>query len=144
MFTRPRILLRDGDGKFGTPFNAALREHRCVPKRLPPCSPQLNAFAERWVRTVKRECLDHFLAFGLRHLDYLAAEFVRHYHEHRPHQGMGNRLLPEPKLRAARGRSPPQRGSRNRAPPPDLLPVGRVVCHQRLGGVLKHYERSAA
>lgn len=99
-----------------------------------------NAERGGFASTVKRECLDHFLAFGMRHLDYLVTEFVAHYHAERPHQGVGNRLLPEPGCRVSRGRSPSKRSK----PPPDLLPVGRVTCHQRLGGVLRHYERSAA
>lgn len=142
-FPRPRLLLRDGDGKFGSEFNEALRARGCVAKRIPPCSPRLNAFAERWVRTVKGECLNRFLCFGLRHLDHLIAEFVQHYHAERPHQGIGNQLLPPPGSRSRTlkcGRSPP----RGPKPPPDLLPVGRVVGHRRLGGVLRHYERTAA
>lgn len=119
----PQILIRDGDAKFGTPFNAALRCAGCVPKRPPTGSPLLNAFAERWVRSVKRECLDHFIAFNESHLNYLIRESVEHFHEERPHHGIGNRIPFGP-------RDPP-------------LEVGRVMCRTRLGGVLRHFYRAA-
>ena len=118
------ILIRDGDGKFGEEFDRALRARGCQAKKLPPRSPQLNAFAERWIRSIKRECVDHFVTFGCGHLDYLVEQYVEHYHRERPHQGLGNRLI------------------RNTRPPPD--PSGRIVRRTRLGGVLKHYERRAA
>ncbi len=123
-FEPPTLLLRDGDGKFGGPFNATLRARGCAPKRLPPRSPLLNAFAERWVRSVRRECLDNFIAFGKRHLDYLVREYLSHYLTERPHQGKGNSVL------TASG-----------VPPPS---TGAIVCRRRLGGVLRHYHRRAA
>jgi putative transposase len=138
-FCSPTILIRDGDGKFGPGFNEALRERGCMIKRLPVRSPQLNAFAERWVRTVRRECLDHFVACGERHLEFLITEFLRHYHEQRPHQGVGNRLLVrEPRRPGIHPSSPPIRAG------PDATHVPRVVCRKSLGGVLKHYERKVA
>jgi len=85
------------------------------------------AFAERWVGTINRECLDHFVAAGLRHLDYLVCEFVRHYHESRPHQGLGNQLI-----------------LRSKPPPHPSRVAGRIVCRQRPGRVLKGHHRSAA
>ena len=83
-----------------------------------------NAFAKRRIRSIKRECLDHFVAFGCGHLDYLVEQYAEHYHDERPHQGLGNLLV------------------RDIHSPPD--PGGRIVRHTRLGGVLKHYERRAA
>jgi putative transposase len=59
-------------------------------KRITPASPNLNARAERWVQTVKRELLDRFVVFGETHLRYLLSEFLSHYHEARPHQSLGN------------------------------------------------------
>jgi putative transposase len=122
-FAPPSALLRDGDGKFGRLFNAALRDGGCTPKQLPPRSPQRNAFAERWVRSIRRECLNHFIAFGTRHLDPLVTQYLDHYLDERPHQGLGNRPL------------------RGRGPPP---PLGPILCRARLGGVLRHYERYVA
>jgi len=138
-FCSPTILIRDGDGKFGPGFNDALRDCGCTIKRLPVRSPQLNAFAERWVRTVRRECLDHFVACGERHLGHLISEFVRHYHEQRPHQGLGNQLLVRDPQKPSTHPNPPQIRAG-----PDAAHVPRVVCHQSLGGVLKHYERKVA
>lgn len=121
---QPKILLRDRDAKFGPDFDEVLRASGCHPKVLPVQSPMLNAFAERWIQSVKRECLDHFIAFGLDHLAYLIASWVAHYHEQRPHQGLGNRLIAGP--------DPPE------------TPIGPIRCRTRLGGVLKSYERVAA
>ena len=66
--------------------------------------------------------MDHFLIFGEKHFDYLVREFVEHYHEERPHQGLGNRLLAAER--------PPENG--------------KVRCRARLGGLLKHFYRDAA
>ncbi|MCC6678660.1 MAG: transposase [Phycisphaerales bacterium] len=138
-FNPPTILLKDGDGKFGPGFGDTLREYGCAPKRLPVHSPNLNAFAERWVRSVRRECLDHFVAFGERHLGYLLQQYVEHYHQERPHQGLDNRLLPrDPRKPSARSGPPPSRAEPSS---PEFPPI---VCRQRLGGVLKHYCREVA
>lgn len=92
-----------------------------------------------WIQTVHRECLDHFVACGERHLDFLITEFLRHYHEQRPHQGVGNRLsVREPRRPGIHPSSPPIRAG------PDAAHVPRVVCRKSLGGVLKHYERKVA
>ena len=59
-------------------------------QRLPIQSPNLNAYAERWVQSLKRECLNHFIVFGRRHLDYLISEYVEQEHTERPHQAKRN------------------------------------------------------
>jgi hypothetical protein len=82
---------------------------------------------ERWIQSLRRECLDHFVPVGLNHLDHLVTEYLEHYHEERPHQGLGNRPLG--------GGGPPGDGGGG---------GGEVVCHPRLGGVLRHYERRSA
>jgi putative transposase len=81
-------LLRDRDSKFTAAFDEVFRSEGVGVIRLPYRSPRANAFAERWVGTVRRECLDHLLIFGRRHLETVLAEFVEHYHEARPHQGL--------------------------------------------------------
>ena len=91
--------------------------------KLPPRSPNLNAFAERWVRSVKDECLSRLVLFGEASLKRALAEFIAHYHAERPHQGKGNLLLfPQPE---------------------DSRTGRRIVCKERLGGMLKYYHRAA-
>jgi putative transposase len=88
-------------------------------------SPNLNAFAERWVRSVKDECLSKLILFGERPLSRALAEFSAHYHGECNHQGKGNELLfPVPRD------APKQRGH-------------TIACRQRLGGLLKYYGRVA-
>ena len=80
---------------------------------------------ERWIQSLRRECLDHFVPVGLGHLDHLVSEYLEHYHNERPHQGVGNRPLG--------GSGPPGDGG-----------GGEVVCRVRLGGVPRHYEQRRA
>jgi putative transposase len=118
-------LLRDCDGKFDEIFDQALRSSGVLVKKLPVRSPNLNAFIERFIQTLKHECLEHFVILGQKHLDYLASQFVDYYHTQRPHQSMGNKPL----LKLT-GAEPAEHGE--------------VVCEERLGGLLKHYYRKAA
>ncbi len=94
-----------------------------TPVKLPPRSPNLNAYAERFVRTIKDECLERVVILGEGHLRLLVNEFMAHYHRERNHQGLGNRLLVG---------DPPRNGD---------VPVLRV---KRLGGLLNDYHREAA
>jgi putative transposase len=118
-----RAVLHDRDTKFCASFRSVLAAGGVKTIPLPSRSPNLNAFAERWVRSVKQECLSKLILFGERPLARSLAEFSAHHGE-RNHQGKGNKLLfPE-----AGGR--PKRG-------------GSVLCQQRLGGLLKYYGRAA-
>ncbi len=122
---KPTVVVRDNDSKFGEPFDTELADQGIKAERLPIRAPLCNSHMERWIQSLRRECLDHFIPVGLKHLDHLVSEYLEHYHLERPHQGLGNRLL----------------GDRQRAghdPPAD---EGEVVCRVRLGGVLRHYER---
>ena len=92
--------------------------------RLPASSPNLNAFAERWVRSAKEECLSKLILFGEGSLKRALAEFVEHFHTERPHQGKGNVLLF------------PREGLQQTA-------ALQIVCRQRLGGLLRYYCRAA-
>jgi hypothetical protein len=83
-----------------------------------------RSYAERFVRSIKSECLDRMIIFGGRHLRYVINEYVQHYHAERNHQGIGNRLIEE------RDES--------------LNAMGPVVARTRLGGMLKYYHRAAA
>jgi len=94
--------------------------------------PDANAFAESFVSNARRECLNHFLCFSLRHLDHIAGTWVRFYNQHRPHQSLGNRTLP-----AARSGSAPSASQAN-------TDFGAIRCQQFLGGLLRHYYRKAA
>jgi len=91
--------------------------------RLPPRSPNLNAYAERFVRTIKESCLTQMILFGERSLRRAVDEFVEHYHTARNHQGLGNKIL-KPDFDA--------KGLK-----------GGVGCRKRLGGVLRYYHRRA-
>jgi|SRR5215471_9546382 len=84
-----------------------------------------NCFAERWVGTVRRELLDHLLIFGRRHLEYVLREFVKHYEEARPHQGLGQRMP-------------------RHSEPAGVSDMGSVLRRDRLGGVIHEYVRQAA
>jgi putative transposase len=119
-----RYVLHDRDTKFCDSFRSELRAHATEPLRLPPRSPNLNAFAERWVRSVKEECLSKLILFGEGSLHRALTEFVAHYHHERNHQGKGNVLLfPRAAI--------PARANK------------KVRCEQRLGGLLKYYSRAA-
>ena len=91
---------------------------------LPPKSPNLNAFMERWFRSLKSECLDRMIFFGQRSLENAVREYVQHYHRERNHQGLGNQLIdPSDNVGAV---------------------AGKIECRERLGGMLKYYHRRAA
>jgi putative transposase len=123
--TKPTHFIHDRDGKFSEQFDEILSaDGGATIIKLPPRSPNMNAFAERWVRSFRNECLDHFIVFGEGHMRHIAEEFVAHYNEERPHQGKGNIVL---------------------ALHPSDSPVhGPVACKTRLSGLLKHYFRRAA
>ena len=97
---------------------------RVKPLALPARSPNLNAYAERWVRSVKEECLSKVILFGERSLRRALSEYVDHFHAERNHQGKGNILLF------------PLATDRQRE--------GPVQCRERLGGLLRYYHREAA
>jgi putative transposase len=83
-----RFLVRDRDAKFSGPFDEVLRTEGVRVIRTPIRAPRANAFAERFVRTVRRECLDHVLIHGPRHLNRVLRSYVAHYVKERPHRGL--------------------------------------------------------
>lgn len=118
-----RYVLHDRDAKFCAAFDEVLASEGIHCLRLPPHSPNLNAFAERWVRSVKAECLSKLILFGESSLRRALTEFVAHYHSERNHQGKGNSLLFPAAALETRRRD--------------------VRCRQRLGGLLRYYSRAA-
>ena len=91
---------------------------------LPPKSPNLNAYMERWFRSLKSECLSRIIFFGRQSLERAVTNFVKHYHAERNHQGLGNQLIdPSDNVNAV---------------------AGKIECRERLGGMLKYYHRRAA
>jgi putative transposase len=119
-----KYLIHDRDPLFTDDFLNTLRTVGIEAVKLPPRSPNLNAYAERFVRTIKESCLERLILFGEESLRKAVAEFVTHYHLERNHQGLGNRLL---------------------APlPAELNTTGTIQRRQRLGGLLNYYYRQAA
>ena len=114
-----RFLLHDRDPRFTAAFGDTLAAAGVETLRLPPRSPNLNAYAERFVRTIKESCLDRLILVGERSLRTAIHEFVEHYHHERNHQGVGNRLLFPATTRAH-----------------DNCPI---ASRHRLGGQLTHY-----
>ena len=120
-----RYLLHDRDGKFCPAFREILRSAGVKPMALPPRSPNLNAYAERWVRSVKEECLDRLILFGEGSLRRALTQYESHFLAERNHQGLGNAIpFPLPGDRI---------GSHE----------GAVTRRERLGGLLKFYSRRA-
>jgi hypothetical protein len=121
-----RYLIHDGDSKFCEAFRAILKPTGVDPIKLPPRSPNLNAFAERWIRSAKSECLSKLVFFGESSLRKALAEFVAHYREERNHQGKNNVLLFPSTDHASRPKEDP------------------IQSTERLGGLLKFYHRCKA
>ncbi|MGO8870374.1 MAG: integrase core domain-containing protein [Acidimicrobiales bacterium] len=91
-----RFLVRDRDTKFTSSFDEIFRSEGIRIIRAPVRAPRANAFAERFVGSIRRECLDRILILGRRHLEGVLKEFVDHYNSHRPHRSLGQ-LPPQPK-----------------------------------------------
>jgi putative transposase len=88
---RFRFLIRDGAGQFTRSFDAVLSASGITAIRIPPRSPQANAFAERWVRTLRHELLDRTIIWNEHQLRRLLEEYTEHYNMHRPHRGIRQR-----------------------------------------------------
>jgi hypothetical protein len=119
-----KYLLRDRDAKFSEAFRVIVEQGGIEAVRLPPRSPNLNPNLERFMRSVKEECLECTIFFGERSLQTAVADFLVHYHQERNHQGLDNRLI-EPGEEVGRA-------------------AGEIACRERLGGMLRYYYRKAA
>ena len=119
-----RFIIMDRDSKFCDAFRTMLSECGTEPLRLPPRSPNLNAHCERFVRSIKSECLEKMIFFDKRSLLRAASSFLDHYHEERNHQGLDNQLIDSAQ---------------------DVVHGdGQIRCRERLGGILRYYFRQAA
>jgi len=118
------FVLMDRDTKFCEEFRSLLRDAGITPVILPARSPNLNALVERFMRSLKSECLNRMIFFGANLLRGAVREYLAHYHRERNHQGLGNRLI-EPDVRVGED-------------------AGDIQCRERIGGLLKYYYRDAA
>jgi transposase InsO family protein len=120
-----QYLIHDRDRKYCDAFKQIIDNAGVKRLPLPPRSPWLNAFAERWVKSVKDEALSRMILFGETSLCHVLDEYLAHYHTERPHQGKDN-VIPFPVPRSAGVADAP------------------IECRERLGGLLKYYNRMAA
>jgi len=86
---RFRFLIRDRDAKFTAAFDAVFKAVGIETVKIPPRAPRANAYAERWVRTVRVECLDWTLIWNRQHLQHVLTRYLEHYNASRPHRGIG-------------------------------------------------------
>ena len=120
-----RYLILDRDPLYTRAFRTMLKDAGVEVVRLPSRSPNLNSYAERWVRSIRGECLSRVIPLGEGHLRRTIEAYVAHYHWERNHQGLGNRLIE------------PLAANTN-------APQGRIRRRERVGGVLSYYYRAAA
>jgi len=122
--TNHKYLIHDRDPLFTKSMIEMLASAGIKSVKLPPKSPNLNAYAERFVRSIKHECLNRIIPIGEKHLWRAVDAYVKHYNHDRPHQGVGNVVL-DPSLEPAE-------------------PVGKIICDEQLGGLIHSYRRDAA
>jgi transposase InsO family protein len=119
-----RYLIHDRDSKFTDAFDQLLRDSGVEPVALPPRSPDLNAYCERFIRSIKEEALNRMIIMGEASLRHVLTQYLAHYHTERNHQGLANQLIaPEAEVGGQ---------------------AGHVVSQKRLGGLLSYYHREAA
>jgi transposase InsO family protein len=120
-----RFLIRDRDSKYTGPFDEVFRSAGTRIVKTPVRAPRANAIAERFVRTVRAECLDWLLILNRRHLERVLRDYVDHYNRERPHRALELR--------------PPKADARRESPP-----VGEIRRRDRLGGLIHEYYQAAA
>ena len=117
-----RVLICDRDRKWSRDVRRRLQKAGIRVVLIPERAPNANAYAERFVRSIKEECLDRLVPLGERHFRHAVAQFVEHYHRERNHQGLDNRLI---------------------VVPSSIHATGRIRRRPRLGGLLNFYQRAA-
>jgi len=115
-----KYVVRDRDPLYTDAFIEILRAGGVKAIKSMPMAPNFSPFVERFIRSIKSECLDRMLIFGEAHLRHVIKNCIEHYHFERPHQSLDNKII-----------KPPPQGK------------GKIVCHERLGGLLKFYKRAA-
>ena len=115
-----KYLIHDRDPLFTEEFREILKASGIKPIKTLPMAPHLNCVMERFVRSIKSECLNRMPIFGERHLEYVIREHMEHYHTERAHQSIGNEII-----------EPPPKGK------------GEIICYERLGELLNFYRRAA-
>jgi transposase InsO family protein len=123
---RPQFLVRDRDSKFTREFDEVFRSEGVRVIRAPVRAPTGRAHAERWVGSVRRECVDRLLILGRRHLHHVLVAYVRHFNEHRPHRALGQR--------------PPLSDNQ---PLADVIDLDRLDRRDVLGGLIHEYHLAA-
>jgi len=129
---RARFLIRDRDSKFTRDFDEVFRSRGIRVIKAPVRAPRARAHAERWIGSLRRECLDRLLVLGRRRLERIVHVYAQHYNGHRPH-----RALPQ---RPPLTKPPP---TDEPGPSNDLLQLDRLRRRERLGGLLHEYELAA-
>ncbi|QDT33926.1 integrase core domain-containing protein [Thalassoglobus polymorphus] len=124
----PKMVMRDNDTKFISQFDMVFKASGAKIKRNTPLSPNLRAHVERFIQSLKHECLDKFMIVAQRHLNHICREWSAHYNSERPHE-FCEHLPPACE-------HPPE--------PVESIKIRDMVCKTRLGGLLKHYRRRAA
>ena len=115
-----KYLIRDRDPLYTEAFIEMLKAGGVKSIKSMPLAPNFSPFVERFIRSIKSECLDRMLIFGEAHLRYCIEQYIEHYHTERAHQSLDNTII-----------EPPRQGT------------GEIVCQDRLGGMLKFYRRAA-
>jgi transposase InsO family protein len=123
---RPRFLVCDRDSKLTREFDEVFRSEGIGVIKAPVRAPKARAHAERWVESVRRECLDRLLILGRRHLNHVLVTYVRHFNEHRPHRALAQR-------------SPPS----DEQPLADVIDLDRLRQRDLLGGLIHEYQLAA-
>jgi putative transposase len=127
---RPRYLVRDRDSKFSRDFDEVFRSAGIRVIKAPVRAPKARAHAERWIGTVRRECLERLLILSRSHLQHVLDSYVQHYIEHRPHRSLDQR-------------PPCADPSRDIEPTANVIDLDRVRRRDRLGGLIREYRLAA-
>ena len=127
------FFLRDNDSCYSKDCDILLKSADIKTVRTPLQAPNANAHAERFILSIKRECLNYLLVFGINRLERIVNEYVSYFNKHRPHQGIGNKIPGEYKnLAELSGKAQSKQ-----------MPARQIIRKEFIGGLLKSYQRAA-